>query len=116
MFYANWDEVRNVIQSQIDICNGNHDDESFAERCMNEGARRVLVKILDEVTVGVTLMDEWAVWGDIINYLFNKEREAKDMPYSDKRQERIATIREIIRYVEGIDPRTIGGCADGKSD
>jgi hypothetical protein len=38
----------------------------------------------------------------VLNYLFNKEREAENMPYSDVRQERIATLREVIRYVEGI--------------
>lgn len=40
----------------------------------------------------------------VLNYLFNKEREAESMLYSDVRlrQERIATLREVIRYVEGI--------------
>ena len=38
----------------------------------------------------------------VLNYLFNKEREAESMPYSDIRRERIATLREVIRYVEGI--------------
>lgn len=39
---------------------------------------------------------------EVLNYLFNKEREAESMPYSDVRQERITTLREVIRYVEGI--------------
>lgn len=38
----------------------------------------------------------------VLNYLFHKEREAESMPYSDARQERIETLREVIRYVEGI--------------
>ena len=42
------------------------------------------------------------VQNEVLNYLFNKEREAESMPYSDVRQERIATLREVIRYVEGI--------------
>lgn len=42
------------------------------------------------------------VQNEVLNYLFNKEREAESMPYSDVRQERIGTLREIIRYVEGI--------------
>lgn len=48
------------------------------------------------------------VQNEVLNYLFNKEREAESMSYGDKRQERIATIREIIRYVEDIDPRMDG--------
>lgn len=42
------------------------------------------------------------VQNEVLNYLFNKEREAESIPYSDVRQERIATLREVIRYVEGI--------------
>ena len=42
------------------------------------------------------------VQNEVLQYLFNKEREAESMPYSDVRQERIATLREVIRYVEGI--------------
>lgn len=38
----------------------------------------------------------------VLNYLFNKERESESMLYSDVRQERITTLREIIQYVEGI--------------
>ncbi len=45
---------------------------------------------------------------EVLNYLFNKEREAESMSYGDKRQERIVTIREIIRFVEDIDPRMDG--------
>jgi hypothetical protein len=48
------------------------------------------------------------VQNEVLNYLFNKEREAESMSYCDKRQERIATIREIIRFVEDIDPRMDG--------
>jgi hypothetical protein len=48
------------------------------------------------------------VQNEVLNYLFNKEREAESMSYGDKRQERIATIREIIRFVEDIDPRMDG--------
>lgn len=42
------------------------------------------------------------VQNEVLNYLFDKEREAENMSYSDVRQERIATLREVIRYVEGI--------------
>jgi hypothetical protein len=42
------------------------------------------------------------VQNEVLNYLFNKECEAENMPYSDVRQERITTLREVIRYVEGI--------------
>ena len=42
------------------------------------------------------------VQNEVLQYLFNKEREAESMPYSDVRQERIVTLREVIRYVEGI--------------
>ena len=48
------------------------------------------------------------VQNEVLNYLFNKEREAESMSYGDKRQERIATIREIIRFVKDIDPRMDG--------
>lgn len=47
------------------------------------------------------------VQNEVLNYLFNKEREAESMSYGDKRQERIVTIREIIRFVEDIDPRAV---------
>lgn len=41
---------------------------------------------------------------NLLNYLFNKEREAEEMIYSPERQERIGCLREIIRYVENISP------------
>lgn len=38
----------------------------------------------------------------VLDILFNMERKAEKMPYNDKRQERLATLREAIRYVENI--------------
>ena len=52
-------------------------------------------KYIDKSTMDYVLCE-------VLNYLFNKEREAESMPYSDVRQERIATLSEVIRYVEGI--------------
>ena len=61
---------------------------------------RALIAIREVHTANVQPVD--FVQNGVLNYLFNKEREAESMPYSDVRQERIATLREVIRYVEGI--------------
>ena len=49
------------------------------------------------------LMD-YVSQNEILNYLFNKEREAEEMMYSPERQERIGCLSEIIRYVENMSP------------
>jgi hypothetical protein len=42
------------------------------------------------------------VQNEVLNYLFNKERETENMPYGNERQVRFQILQEIIRYVEGI--------------
>lgn len=71
--------------------------ERYADENLAEFAYNIVINIpaTDVQPVGF-------VQNEVLNYLFNKEREAKSMPYSDVRQERIATLREVIRYVEGI--------------
>lgn len=74
-------------------------DEKLKEECLQCAAdHRQLAKWLVELKEH----READVQNEVLNYLFNKEREAESMPYSDVRQERIATLREVIRYVEGI--------------
>ena len=42
------------------------------------------------------------VQNEVLNYLFNKERETENMPYGNERQVRLQILREIIRYVEDL--------------
>jgi len=37
---------------------------------------------------------------EVFRYLLNKKRKAESMPHSDAIQERIETLREVIRYIE----------------
>ena len=43
------------------------------------------------------------IQNEVLNILFNMEREAENMEYSDIRQERLSTLREAIRKVENIE-------------
>lgn len=80
------------------------ENEVYCPYCKSTGNDIVLLPI-DNNTRNLTDEDVQPVdfvQNEVLNYLFNKEREAESMPYSDIRQERIATLREVIRYVEGI--------------
>lgn len=54
------------------------------------------------VPMALKAIEEQEIQNRILDKLFNMEREAESMTYSNVRQERLATLREVIRYVEGI--------------
>lgn len=76
------------------------DMKTYYDRCAYTDIQDVCSVISDMPAADVQPID--FVQNEVLNYLINKEREAESMPYSDVRQERIATLREVIRYVEGI--------------
>lgn len=54
------------------------------------------------VPMALKAIEEQEIQNRILDKLFNMEREAENMAYSDVRQERLATLREVIRYVDDI--------------
>lgn len=84
-------ELREVYEQEYPTASGNFDE--YASHDVPNVLRNIPAADVQPVDF---------VQNEVLNYLFNKEREAESMPYSDVRQERIATLREVIRYVEGI--------------
>ena len=90
---------QNEFETRIyDELNRQGDEEYRNNHCQCAADHRQLAEWLRELKE----RREADVQNEVLQYLFNKEREAESMPYSDVRQERIVTLREVIRYVEGI--------------
>ena len=93
-----------IKQSVLDYLNGYLHSINEYNLLLDMGQRRALTKAIQNISAikAADVQPVDFVQNEVLNYLFNKEREAESMPYSDVRQERIATLREVIRYVEGI--------------
>lgn len=91
-------------QSVLDYLNGYLHSICEYNLLLDMGQRRALATAIQNISAikAADVQPVGFVQNEVLNYLFNKEREAESMPYSDVRQERIATLREVIRYVEGI--------------
>ena len=94
--YISRDEALKIFHQCCDNCTSSYNGV-MCRACADADAMDILVDI---PAADVQPVD--SVQNEVLNYLFNKEREAESMPYSDVRQERIETLREVIRYVEGI--------------
>lgn len=93
-------ELYEVYEQEYPTASGNFDE--YASHDVPNVLRNIPAADVQPIYYAENVQNE------VLNYLFNKEREAESMSYGDKRQERIVTIREIIRFVEDIDPRMDG--------
>ena len=107
--YISRDEALKIFHQCCDNCTSSYNGV-MCRACADAGAMDILIDMPAADVQPIYYAEN--VQNEVLNYLFNKEREAESMSYGDKRQERIATIREIIRFVEDIDPRMDGKHTD----
>ena len=84
-------ELREVYEQEYPTASGNFDE--YASHDVPNVLRNIPAANVQPVDF---------VQNEVLNYLFNKERETENMPYGNERQVRFQILQEIIRYVEGI--------------